>query len=290
MKSLKDAVTLYRTLIAEALEEVANHERLENLGRRLDWSAYEWSRKIRPPREAPPVALDFGHFASVPSFLDLYAREVQGHQADVIDRLANRLIVGPTSADVTTALFKPKEDRAKQIFEETSAAWRPLLDKLGEGKVEWGTSEVRTAESMAAAQESIRKVVPTFANFNIDGIEPWQEAMQDSVNQMLRRMAELQETGMRTAVQETFIAGVDPESEWTKVSRSLIEGFESKDVGEDRVGDWILGIPIYDDPDDPTMMRMKTADIYATPNGPKIIETIFGVSDPDGSVEDNPTT
>lgn len=259
MKSLKDAVDLYRTLIAEGLSEFSYSERGQAIGRHLDDLAWRLSTKVALPRKPTDMSEAWQQVHGI-DFADLIA-EVE---APLVDRM----------------------DRLREVYRPAFESLAKYVDLVPE--VQWREPTSRTA----AAVEDVRKElkIKPFDRFEDIKIEPWQEAMQDRVNGMVRRLAEIQELGMHTALQETFIVGVDPDSEWTQISRARLEKMATLPVGEDKVGDWIMGIPLYDDPNDATMMRMKTADIYRAPNGPKIIEHVFGLSDPAATVDDNPTT
>jgi hypothetical protein len=213
MKSIKDAITLYRTLAAEALSEFSYSERGESLGRRIDDAAWRLSAKVRPPREdALPAGLwqNVGWMDETGIDLGALIKEVDRHSADFarhyLDNIEASISVGPTSADVITALFKPTEDRAARQMQEMHDAIAPALAKLGEGKVEWSVPEIRTAE-MREIYAFPKFDVPKFADFNADGVEPWQEALQDSVNQMLRRQATI-----RAAYEQDFLRDVEAET------------------------------------------------------------------------------
>lgn len=244
---MRDIVNHYRTLVAEALDAIYYDERGEALGRRADDLAGRLARKIRPPRpDAPAPSLEgwqpmgWIDADSLPSFAAFTG------------------VVNNAYTDATQAYL---DDIVKRMVVPQA----PMP--------EWAS--VRTAEAVAKFRETMPRT-----SFDTSGINPWQEQMQESVNNMVDRLVEIQETGMRATMQETFIVGVDPESEWTKISRASIEKMATLPVGEDRVADWVMGIPLYPDPDDDTMLRMKTADIYGAPNGPKIMEAVFGLSDP----------
>jgi hypothetical protein len=211
MKSIKDAITLYRTLAAEALSEFSYSERGESLGRRIDDAAWRLSAKVRPPREdALPAGLwqNVGWMDETGIDLGALIKEVDRHSADFarhyLDNIEASISVGPTSADVITALFKPTEDRAARQMQEMHDAIAPALAKLGEGKVEWSVPEIRTAE-MREIYAFPKFDLPKFADFSATANEiygPEFSRMQDMINDMVRRHSREHEWDFLREVEE----------------------------------------------------------------------------------------
>ena len=295
---MRDIVNHYRTLIAEGLDHVYYHETFEFLGTRIDDAAGRLARRVRPPRpESPAPSLEgwqpmgwvdeTADFRAFPPF----PASVMAPFHAYLDDMTQRLYVGPTSSEVVGALFKPKVDQAEKMRE----AMQPMLEKLGEvlgdpDKVEWRAPEIRTAEAVANAQESIRtalNIKPFDVTATPDEIYgPAFENIQSWVNKMVRD-AEIAEFGFMTT---RFVAGLDPEAEWIDVSKERIEErltavaespYEGAGIGS------FYGIPLYAHPDDKTMLRMRREELVRNPHWFEILEAL---SDLDGTVEDNPTT
>jgi hypothetical protein len=220
MKSLKDAVTLYRTLAAEALSEFSYSERGEALGRRLDDVAWRLSVKVRPPRTPDPDFRTWEQMGWIDETTDFAAilEEVRAAQADFgrayLDNIDARLYYGTTAGtDMSMAAYvKAKEaplvERADQLRAQIQPAWEQISALLGDPeKVEWTAPEIRTAAAMAEMREIYafpQVTMPKFTDFDTDDIEPWQQQVQGSINEMLPCMA-----AVRAAHETDFLRDVE---------------------------------------------------------------------------------
>lgn len=179
MKSIKDALTLYRTLAAEALSEFSYSQRGEALGRHLDDAAWRLSMKVRPPRGPAP---DYGIWQQVHGidFASLIS-EVEAKEAPLVER-SQRL-----------------QESYRPMFEQVAASLQHL------DGMEWKSPVVPTQEAKEAFRASLN--IQPFRAFDNANIEPWQMMLQDHVNDMVLRQA-----AIRGAYERDFLRDVEIET------------------------------------------------------------------------------
>ncbi len=286
---MKDIINHYRTLVAEALESISDYDRLENLGRALDWKAYEWSRKIHPPRaDSPAPSLEgwqpLGWTTERPSFAHFEPEMNLSELQDQINRLAERTAFPQHVMQVDSSIesyFAAKEAPLRERADQLREALLPALEKIGEvlGKpdmLEWRTPEVRTVEAMDAMRHAL----------NIKPFEPPPVAdlvsMQDMINQAIRAA---EEAHLGSPVYR-YIVGLEPGQEWIEFSRAkMLERctYESAAV----TADSFYAVPVYPHPDNRDVMRVRVEDLIHSPYAREILGALSDLTD---TVDNDPTT
>lgn len=240
MKSLKDALTLYRTLAAEALAEFYLSERGQAAGRRLDDVAWRLSTKIRPPRPPRP---DFGGFEHVED-LGAYQEVFAQHYKDLADAVADRF----------DTIFTEGTSDIPDVFAKQAADQRPLSQ-------EWAD---RLTERLAAREQYAfpQVTLPSFADIEL---QPWQERMQASVNAMVEKAR---------LAGEGYVFGQVNHPEWIYLDRKALLEVGSVEVGPEHPGT-LLGVPLEVDPDNENLARLRAADLLARPDMGRIATALL---------------
>ena len=268
MKSIRDAARLYRTLIAEGLRSLADDETFERLGYRADSALWRLGNKIQPRVEGPGLGAgwtDLGYISEDGvGFAQMVSEDIARATSDAMGSYIDRMVA---SVQVPGFYLGPEPSPHEETADIRALRWNGYLPS-----------------ERTKAEQAMRDAL-TFPEFNfkvpsfVDLEPPAMPDFQSMVNDMVIARNDIFEGRFR----KTFVAGVDPESEWTYVDRIYLDGLEADSVDplSDNAWRWITGIPMYPDPDDDTRLRMKTADLLAAPNGDKIVEYLLRDATPD---------